>query len=307
MNILVLGKAKTGTSYISKCLQNALLPCDYHLEPKEGKFFFERTKSRSSGNRVVKIIFEHWNSKPHLRKAILCNETDLKFDRKVVIVRDPRDEMISRLMYLIYAHFLHQGFDPELLESWLATLKAKEDDPQAHSFLSLKAELDRLIGRPNRPWHDALVFQYAEFIHNISDHAFVVRYEDFIDGRHDELSAYLGFLPDPRLNQKEALIVRTKRSGTHGNWKEFFTGEDIEFLRPRIGGLMADMGYHDWELEPKSTLDHATYSDYVERLAGMARRDKAREGIARTGIVRFLDRLGWLLTLRRRMGVPERY
>ena len=116
LNVLVMGPAKTGTTVISKTIQHSLPGAQYHLEPKRALFFERGAHLRSKSSQVVKIIFEHWAQAPRLRSAIVHNELSLKFDKLVAIVRDPRDELLSRMMYVIHPHIMRKGYSAEVLD-----------------------------------------------------------------------------------------------------------------------------------------------------------------------------------------------
>ena len=107
MNVLVVGKAKTGTTVISKAIHQALPGARYHLEPKAASYFEEH--GGGGGSDIVKIIFEHWGGRPADRDALVDNRLAMRFDRRVFIVRDPRDEAISRLLYLAYPWMAKHG------------------------------------------------------------------------------------------------------------------------------------------------------------------------------------------------------
>ncbi len=69
MNVLVIGKAKTGTTVISKTIQATLGEgCEYYLEPQDVSFFDNDQFLDKKTHRVVKIIFEHWDSRPALSR-----------------------------------------------------------------------------------------------------------------------------------------------------------------------------------------------------------------------------------------------
>jgi len=93
MNVLVIGRAKTGTTVISKAIQKSLPSACYHLEPKSICFFEHGAHLEEENAKVVKIIFEHWIESRRLRDAFMYNETRLKFDRVIAIRRDLRDEL----------------------------------------------------------------------------------------------------------------------------------------------------------------------------------------------------------------------
>jgi hypothetical protein len=260
MNILVIGMAKTGTTVISKALQHSLSDAHYHLEPKHIGIF-ERDYPPGESH-VVKILFEHWTERPHLRDAILFGETRLKFDKQVAIVRDARDELISRLFY-IARPLAVQGVDREKMDRWIDFLRKKESHPQSVSVSEMIAELNRIFGTKfgPRPQGD---ISYVRWLKRLGDRIHVLKYEDFIEGRLDGLSHYLGIPISDRRDVAE--LGYTRRSSAASNWKRMFTEEDVRILKPVYKELLEQTGYANWDLEPQDSLDAASGSEYVRRI-----------------------------------------
>lgn len=260
MNILVIGKAKTGTTVISKTLHHSLVDAHYHLEPKRIRFFGREYPATES--HVVKLLFDHWETRPHLRDAILFDETELKFDKKIAIIRDPRDELISRLFF-IARNLAAQGAAQEKMERWIDFLRHKESNPQAVSVHEMMAELNRLFGTSVEP-KPKLAMAYLKWIQGMGERVYVLKYEDFMQGKLDGLSRYLGMpLSD---NRDVGELAYTQRSSDIFNWKRLFTEDDVSMLKPAYADLLDQAGYTDWELEPQTSLDPAIGSEYVRRI-----------------------------------------
>jgi len=264
MNILVIGKAKTGTTVISKTIQNSLEDTEYHLEPKEICFFENQKIVENGKTNIVKIIFEHWSRKPRLRNAIVHNECKLKFDKVVCIARDPRDELISRLLYIIYPYVVNNGLDNEKIDKWLNIIKRKEQYPQKVSFFDVTKRYTEIFGGDFLHGSKFEGSGYPVFLNNNKEEIGLIKYEDFIDSNCQHLEDYLGFkLTD---NRDVGELGRTKRTASYNNWKEFFTAQDIERLKEYMGESMQQMGYSDWEIVEKDSLNLKNYSKYIIRL-----------------------------------------
>jgi hypothetical protein len=96
----------------------------------------------------------------------------------------------------------------------------------------------------------------------------VLAYEDMVEGRLHELESYLDMeIQSDTSNVDLGPFAYTKRTGTAGNWKAFFTEEDVAVLRPLIESKLGDARYRDWSLSPQSSLNPDDYSRYVARLA----------------------------------------
>lgn len=261
MNVIVIGPAKTGTTAVSKAIHHALPGSDYRLEPKLTQFFM-RAVDPTPGV-VVKIIYEHWNDRRHLRNAILHNEMPLKFDRVVATLRDPRDEIVSRMYYVARGSAMNRALPPGAIDAWIELLRRKERDPESLPFLTICDEAKRILGVELRP-DPSIAERYHRYLIGTPKRIHILRYEDFVDGKLDALSDHLGVrvAPDPELGE----VDYTFRSGGYGEWRRIFTPSDVAELRPRLGPVLDAMGYSDWTLAPEPSLDPSTRSDYVRRL-----------------------------------------
>ena len=181
VNVLVIGAAKTGTTVISKTIQHSSPGADYHVEPKELKFFENEDRAALTNPQVVKIIFEHWVDRPRMRNALIHNEAKLKFDHVVCIVRDLRDEMLSRMLYLSYGEAESHGFDHARMANWRSLLETKETAPAEVSFVSLLDGYRRIWGR-GPSVEDLIKFArpYRSFLDRHAEAITLVRYEDFM-------------------------------------------------------------------------------------------------------------------------------
>jgi hypothetical protein len=80
-NYLVIGRAKSGTTVISKNIQNSIPYAKYHSEPKSRAFFDDGSHLSCPNPKVIKIIFEHWDEFPPDRISIVRNETNIDFHK----------------------------------------------------------------------------------------------------------------------------------------------------------------------------------------------------------------------------------
>jgi hypothetical protein len=265
MNILVIGKGKTGTTIISKSIQLSMPDSVYYLEPKKIGFFMNAGQQGRAC--VVKIIYEHWDSTPNLREAIMHNELALRFKRIVAIVRDLRDEAISRLFYIALA-LAQRGVEQRRMDAWLEVLREKECDPRALSFVDMLGKLNSIFGTKVAP-RPPMDLRYLQFLDKHAQRIHVVKYEDFLEDRLDDLESYLGFeIADDR---HVGEFHWTRRTATYNNWKRFFTPADVERLRDLYDPLLSRHGYTDWALDPEPVLKTEECSGYVERIVADAR------------------------------------
>ena len=265
-NVLIVGRAKSGTTLISKAIQQGGKYENYHLEPKNIDYFYSESFNKDTTN-TVKIIFEHWNKLPNSRAALVHSETCAKFDKVVFIVRDLRDEMISRVLYVAYILKARNKLTQEQLNSWIELLQQKERAPQSISFIELCEKFDEIFNETMAKGIKRIGSQlepYQKFLNNQTDKFHIIRYEDFISGNISALEDYLGFCL-PREVSLDG-FERTRRSTSFNNWKEFFLPSDVDYFKDRIGSALDDLGYDDWQLNIPENLDATIYSGYVANL-----------------------------------------
>jgi hypothetical protein len=260
-NTLVIGRAKTGTTVISKAIQHSIENCVYHLEPRHASFF-ENAK-QLDGVHVVKILFEHWSDRPNLRMAIIHNEMSMQFQKKVAIIRDPRDTLISTLYYRPLILVNKRGATQDQINEWVGVLEAKEAAPSTIGFLGLAKAFEKIFNNAFNV--DPNQFNgYLKFIARNKDELFVIKYEDFMRNNVLGLENYLGIKLTS--NREVDDLGKTKRTADFDNWKSFFTDEDVKALLPIYSPIIGPHGYEDWDLESHPKLDPMVGSKYVRKL-----------------------------------------
>lgn len=264
---LVVGMAKTGTTVISKTIQNTLGIQNYFLEPNAISFF-ERFASESGTDGVVKILYDSWFKRPRLLNAILFDELGCKFTTNVLITRDPRAEFISRLHYIAYAYFVQNPLGENDKDDWVSIFRKKEEDPA----VPLSVMIDAIAGRfgcRQRP-QNLIVERYADLISRLPENRrTLLRYEDFVTGSLSghPLEHVLG-----GNREVGADLARTRRSAGNDDWMSFVTDDDIGWMQQAFGPLCIALGYPP-EIPDKATRSRvaapilpANSSEYVARL-----------------------------------------
>jgi hypothetical protein len=83
-----------------------------------------------------------------------------------------------------------------------------------------------------------------DFVKQLGDDWFFFTYEDMVAKNYAALNEYLGFsvLPDAEVPQStgKAKVIRKKSTG---DWRHWFTREDISLLKPAYSAYMALIGY----------------------------------------------------------------
>ena len=250
MKILITGLSKSGTTALYHALKQSL--------PRYYTCLFEPRRHVAGGRS------------PFVLSKVLINvDVDAKienfdrFHRKILLVRDPRDNLVSRLLYEIYDRkFLH---DDGKVRLFLERLEQKRKTPSSISLLELFRVLGKLsdadlVERAVRRIQAGLRF---EALHR---GCFVYRYEHFVATRYASLEAYLGFALkfSGNVGAGHRRVARTKSAG---DWRNWFTMQDVEYFGPILREYMNKYGYEDeWTLNPGAEIlpEHST--EYVMRL-----------------------------------------
>ncbi|MCS5596634.1 MAG: sulfotransferase domain-containing protein [Pseudomonadota bacterium] len=272
-HILIIGTAKSGTTAVYKSVKDAMgEKLTSYFEPSESNF---KAALRSRAKQIlVKITLIDRSQYKNLYEDIH------QFDKKIMVIRDPRDILISNLLYTV--RWMRFSKDPVRLQTFITALKEKETNPRSHSLLALYQLRDRLESEvmqsweSPRSWHDEYN-DYAIAVRMIqkTPELYILRYEDYVDGELDALSDYLGLsitgdADVSTLKEQHSIkksVRNIARSKTYGNWKNWFTAEDVDAFRPLFQPLMDQAGYSDdWALSPNPTIDAEKSSAYVTRI-----------------------------------------
>lgn len=177
---------------------------------------------------------EHvWTHSPVCKKS---GEVFKLFDKKVYIIRDPRDRALSAARYYCSEYMLK--YFPQ-----------EEKDPE----MFLQKNLEQLMGE--WVWH---VWDHLRLSHEFNIH--IVFYENFLDDFQKELSGLLEYLEvelssaQRQRLEAELRFSRQKKKnpkhlikGTAGYWKKKLTEPQIQKTRAIAGPLMRFLNYSDEE------------------------------------------------------------
>ena len=263
MKILILGTGKSGTTALVFKVAGGLPNCQAFSGGKPGKYLGD------FANAVYKHTYHEGKGKSfELYKDHLSK---VQYDRMIWLARDPRDVAVSRMLYR-----WHRGTDGQKkqFEAHLQLVLEKEKDPQSISF----CEICRYVGRKGWPLStDEVVedehvrYQHmGDFVKTLGEDWFLFTYEDMVSNNYDALNTYLGFQVQeeaevPKSTGK-AKVVRKKSTG---DWRHWFTEEDVKLLKPAYTPYMELIGYdcNDWALHPNPIIEPDYSSMYMQRLA----------------------------------------
>ncbi len=233
MRCLIVGQAKTGTTALSSLISEAL--------GKSVGYFEDPIASipELPPAAVVKVILDHEAVGPLVSFAA-------NFDRRIALVRDPRDRMVSALLFLVATNrkFLE---DDDLIEEFIKKIEEKQQNPRNTDLHRLIATWDSVF--PNFAEKCAeSTLKYADFLDTLDDEWRILRYEDVVAGDFAALSRHLDIpLAQTALVGAETSFV--SRTRVAGDWRNWFTLADVGTYQPLLDPLLARLGYPcDWRL-----------------------------------------------------------
>jgi hypothetical protein len=267
---LVVGMNKTGTTIVASVIWNSIAPARLEMEPLSVGFFEKRGNADTP--LVVKILYEHWMQRRFLLTGIVRGETAFCPDKTVAIVRDPRDALISALMYSAFQRVVN-GASKEQVNEWVKIVRDKEANPEEYSVIDLIDNLNRIFDAGYTPnWFFENFMSYAGWMTDNADYFHVLRYEDFVAGHTAELSAYLGIeLSSSR--EVDPVVRRVARTRQSGGWRRMMLPQDVTYWRERYGSVLESYGYDDWEIHPEKS-DPAFGSEYIVTITEEAFRSR---------------------------------
>ena len=257
--ILILGAAKSGTTALFYAIRNALatghgLATTGLFEPRRAGEVVEYLTSTSDKVPVVKVLLG-----PLLRDGGSFVE---RFDKRIVIYRDPRDNVVSRVCFMLKK--LIGPREEKKIEQVLQLFREKEQSPDSISIVGMIRQMSLITDRPNlleAVRSNSLL--PAKIKRESGNDYFMMPYDDLVSGQFDPLNKYLGFAvsADFEVAEQHAFVVRSKSSGA---WKDWFLEEDVQFFARDVADDFRILGF-DPDVEPNArrSIDPKTSSEYV--------------------------------------------
>jgi hypothetical protein len=275
MKILIVGLPRSGTSALYFKIKEALPENAWCLyEPPR----FDPSDRRAAADVLAKILIS--------QSADFDYASFANFDKRILIVRDPRDHLVSRLLYRACSDPKFRQDDANVAR-FIDTIRDKEANPRSISILGLLDRYNSLNGEVRasprtgskavpRSWAIGSYSMALDF-HRRHEGLLTYKYEDLVAGNLLAIERYLGIgLPggEAAVTAEYDHVVRTKGANDWVNW---FTEEDVAFFRPHFAAYMRTYGYpDDWTLaaEPRIRPEHG--SQFVRRSVAL-RRQRNRE------------------------------
>jgi len=252
MRALIVGEGKSGTTALLRSMAEAMPGPAELFEPP-----LMTAVDLEPDPLVVKKLLLNWKAP----------ENDLldHFDKRIFIVRDPRDRLVSHLLYDAYNKA--DALDAHQRQKWLKLLGRKTRNPHKISMVHLINAWWRLSRSDLISHYVRALDRSTGFNRRVGSEFFTLPYEDYVDGEFSAVNEYLGLTLQPGVVQSSE--SRVARSSTHGEWRRWFTPADVEVFRPLSHDWLNKHGYdqRDWGVsESTESLDPATTIEYVDGL-----------------------------------------
>lgn len=266
--IAIFGQYKTGTTALFTKLRNSL--------PADTRTLFEpldyTPEAEDAGRWVLAKTILKFPGHPEP----VNYDSFLPFDRKLYLIRDPRDWLVSATLFLTQEKV--SIYTDDRASGWVMDyLHRKEQAPRT---LPLKVLLEYILSAPpaidlehfarrTRSLHEWCI----QFENRLRRELFSIRYEDFIDGRLAALEDYLE-IPLPGHTEVDEAYDHVPRTRSYGNWKNWLLEEDARLFKPFFDPYIRHYGYsQDWRPNDQPVIESQYGSHYVARVM---QRKKAR-------------------------------
>ena len=257
-HILIVGPAKTGTTgvymAVKRGLQDAGIEARTVFEPKNAKPL-NHLFALAPGVPVL--------TKTTMDRAARVVPEPRAFDRRIMTVRDPRDMVISTLLFRPLTVRSLRRTDSAVIEKFVAALEAKQADPSSMSVRQL-FELSDELGIGVAPFENQLrnLRRQRDFMRRYPTH--VVHYERFVRGELDDLSEYLGFRVENASTRESSMFGHIVRSQASGEFLQWFRPDDLAYFNEVFGEMLTAFDYPlDVDLPTPQTIAPETGSEYV--------------------------------------------
>ena len=262
MNILILGHGKSGTTIFVFKVAAGLPNC---------QAFAGGFPVKDLGDYENAVFKYTYNARKGRTLELFDDYTkEISFDRKIWVARDPRDVAVSEMLYRW--HNGHKGRRKQY-RAHLAIVQKKEADPRAVPF----HVICRYTSQGDWPMTSDEVIEKMrvryqtthDFVKSLGSDWFIFKYEDMISRNFNALHEYLGFEIDDNAQipstTKKTKVARKKASG---DWRHWYTEEDVELFKPALSSYMNLIGYdcNDWALSSNPEIEPKFSSLYMKEL-----------------------------------------
>jgi hypothetical protein len=264
---LIVGLAKTGTTAVAMTVRNTLRIQGFCMEPRD----LATIEAETDDRLVIKILFDHWLDRTEQLRKFFYDNGDDRPSATIVIVRDPRDEAISRLHYLAYNYFSTRPTTEDDRAAWLEIFCQKEAAPETVGLIDMENRLKSRFGSGflvGRQVYESFLQFIDDLIRANAETTCLLRYEDFVAN-----TIPAGSLQRLLSGSRNVgpWFHRVHRSGSSGEWQYFLTDHDLSVINGLCEPVLKRFGY---SMERKPTgqkPSHTTGSSYVDKLISEGR------------------------------------
>jgi hypothetical protein len=257
MHYLIIGMGKTGTTVMYHALKTAL--------PPETKSLFE-PRSRQEWQPIFEANSKYTITKCLMQRLIASDVNLDIFYRIVILVRDPRDQIISRVLQWSAQM---AKYNPLLRDTIIKIFENKRKHPLDYPFIEI---IDRLSFLNGQYFPKNTIQEFGDrlkdavlFFPEISN-AYIQKYENLVDQKISGLKKYLDLEinTDIIVPEKFSHVERTR---SYGDWVNWLLKEDLEVLIPYIKEYSNIFGYDLGEFPSGSPdITFESSSGYIERV-----------------------------------------
>ena len=262
MKIFILGRGKSGTTALLFKMAGGLPNCQAFSGGRPG------THGTDYENAIYKHTYSERKGKTFdVYEQHIAGEN---YDRKIWMARDPRDSAVSRMLYRW--HKGHKGSGKQY-RAHLELVRKKEKDPRSVPFYTLLSYIARngwRLPKEEMVENERVRYQrMRDYVASLGNEWFIFKYEDMIEKNFDALNEYLGFeIKDDAEIPTTTKKSKVARKKAYGDWRHWFTEEDVELFKPAYLPYMETIGYDcdDWTIDPNPVIEPEFSSLYMEEL-----------------------------------------
>lgn len=252
---VVLSQGKSGSTALLEGVSQALGINNQLMEPRD------LTQVELPRVVVVKKLIERFQDD---EAEILSG-----FQKRIFLVRDPRDALISRTFYAPYKQGVFNS--DENVSLFLQAIERKIADPDGVSFRTITDTLQQILGLDVITVMGGLSEKTIQVRDKLGSHFHLCRYEDFVSGQVSGLERYLG-AKLPRSIEVRVDVSRVTRTKGAGDWRHWMTGEDAAFFDAQFADFYEAFGYEPGTVYGSPTLSAETSLHYVVRVVNEGRK-----------------------------------
>lgn len=255
--VLIVGLGKSGTTSLFFKVKNSM--------PASAVTFFEPRDFHQ-------IVNEPGECTNLVAKMILPLPDDMPlssslsyFTHRVLIVRDPRDVLISFFLYNCASKFVWK-YSEKKIKYCIRLLLEKEAEPTSLSVVTLFEEFRQDFNRQEFSAFVSTLLRSAVNLAAESNGFYVFRYEELVSQRFSNLQSYLQFplLGKGEVDKDFSRVIRTRGSG---DWKNWFVPDDVSYFKPIMDQFIDAYGYSDdWSMDDKQSISSQYGSLYFIRV-----------------------------------------